>query len=270
MPAILSPWKSSLNGTGNFDAITAPQLESTDGWRQYAPRVTQENRAWGTEPGRKSFTQILIPEKNLTEIPAFIYTFFDPETGTYVTRKSTPIALKVNGEFKAPANPAIGSKDFDAPPDANVPTEELGDILAHPLTSGVLIPTAAATLPVHPLLLHGVPGLLLALLLGAGLQRRLRAAAAARRPAPGAPREPAAVMADLRREGASRQTFYTLVSEYLTAFSYHRKEPPAANAALTSVLRTRDRWLYGAADPAALQPVPADERRQTLEVLRQL
>jgi BatD DUF11 like domain len=260
----------SLNGTGNFDALTSPRLETTDGWRQYEPRVTLENRAWGTEPGRKSFTQILIPEKNLTEIPPFVLSYFDPQTGTYVTRKSTPVALKVNGEFKAAANPAAGSKDFDAPPNANVPTEELGDILGHPLTTNALVSTAAAAAPVHPLLLHGVPALLLALVLGAGLKQRLRAAAEARRPEPGAPRPPAAVLSDLRRDGASRQTFYSLVSEYITAFSYHRSQPPAVSEALTGLLHTRDRWLYGAADPAALQPVPADERRQALDVLRQL
>ncbi len=133
-------------------------MENTEGWRLYEPRVSQENRAWGTEPGRKSFSQILIPERNHTQIPSFTLHYFNPDTATYITRKSVPVALTVKGEFKAAGNPATEAKDFAAPSDASAPTEELGDILDQPLTAGPWLATAAAPIPVSRVLLHGVRG----------------------------------------------------------------------------------------------------------------
>ncbi len=257
----------AISGTGNFDAISPPRMESTEGWRLYAPRISQENRSWGTEPGRKSFTQILIPEKNLTQIPPFILDYFDPSTGTYITKKSQPVALTVNGEFKAATSAAVDGKDFAAPVEATVPSEELGDILDQPLSGDRWLATATAPLPVNRLLLHGVPALLVLLLAGQGLRRRLRAAALARRPKTGAPREPYAVLADLRRPAKDRRSFYALVNEYLHTMSYHHQRQPAAGEEFDRLRVARDRWLYGPEDAAAQEALPEEEQRQTLEIL---
>lgn len=259
----------SVSGTGNFDAVTAPRLESTEGWRLYEPRVSQENRSWGIEPGRKTFTQILIPEKPLSQIPPFVLHCFDPATGQYVSRRSAPIAVTLTGEFKPEASAGLESKDFAAPADASAPREELGDILDQPLSAGAWMATAAAPLPTNPLLRFGAPTVLLALLLGAGGRQRWQAAAAARRPAEGAPRRPEAVLADLRRGGANQRDFYRLVSEFLASAQFHRGRAPAASEALDGVLQARDRWVYGGDDPAGLAPVAKEERRRTLEILRQ-
>lgn len=259
-----------ISGTGNFDALTPPRMEKIEGWRLYVPRVSQENRSWGTEPGLKTFTQILIPEKNHTEIPSFVLHYFNPDSGTYVTRRSQPIVLTVKGEFKAATNPTADAKDFAGPVDASAPTEELGDILDRPLTGGKWLATATAPIPANPILLHGVPALLLALLLGGGIRRRAKAAAAARMPRPGAPREPYAVLTDLRRSGTSRRAFYGHVNEYLTSLQYHQKCQPAPGSGLDTVLRDRDRWLYGPDDAAASALVPESEQRQTLSVLSRI
>lgn len=260
----------AVTGTGNFDAVTAPRIENADGWRLYEPRVSQENRAWGTELGRKNFTQILIPEKTQTRIPPFVLEFFDPQSGTYVTRKSSPVALTVIGEFKPASNPGADSKDFAAPVDASAPSEELGDILDQPLTGSPWMAVAAAPMPVNPWLLHGGPALLLGLLLGSGLVRRWRASWAARRPLPGAPREPYQILGDLRQGGPDRRSFYGLVNEYLAAAQYHLGKSPAAGEPLAAVLLARDRWLYGPDDEAGRYPVPSGERQRTLDVLSQL
>jgi hypothetical protein len=245
-------------------------MENPEGWRLYAPRVSQENRSWGTEVGRKSFTQILIPEKNHTEIPPFVLHFFNPDSGTYVTKKSQPVRLTVKGEFKAATNPTADAKDFAAPVDASAPSEELGDILDQPLTGGQWLATAAAPIPANPLLLHGVPALLLALLIGGGIRRRVKAAAAARMPLPNAPREPYAVLTDLRRPGTPRRAFYGHVNEYLTSVQYHQQRQPAPGSELDTVLSDRDRWLYGPDDAAASEAVPEPEQRQTLAVLSRI
>ena len=260
----------AVDGSGNFDAVTVPRPLTTDGWRLYEARVGQENRGWGTEPGRKSFIQILIPEKNQTEIPPFVLSFFDPRSGKYVSRQSQPIALTVTGEFKAASSATGDSRDFAAPPDASAPTEELGDILDQPLGSGAWFSTAATPLPTNPILLHGVPALLLSLLIGTGIVRRVRAAAAARRPAAGTPRELFLILADLRQGQPDRRSFYRLVNEYLTSAQFHLGRQPASGEALGQVMLARDRWLYGPEEAATQETIPPEERVRTLEVLSKL
>lgn len=263
----------AITGTGNFDALTPPIMEATEGWRLYAPRVSQENRAWGTEPGRKSFTQILIPEKNHQQIPSFVLHYFNPDTGGYVTRKSQPVAVSVKGEFKAATDVRGDAKDFAAPADAATPIEDLGDILDQPLKQPPGSPwlvTAATPIPVNRAFLHGLPALVLALLVGRGIHRRLRASAAARMPRPGAPREPYAVLADLRRAGTNRRSFYTLVNEYLTSVQYHRQRQPPAGTGMDAIVMERDRWLYGPDDAAAREALPETTQRQTLEILSRI
>lgn len=259
-----------INGTGNFDAVTVPVMENTEGWRLYEPRISQENRGWGTEPGRKSFTQILIPEKNHTQIPPFVLHYFNPRTGAYVTRKSEPVLLTVIGEFKPASNAATDSKDFAAPVDASAPVEELGDILDQPLSGTPWMATAVAPIPVNRLLLHGVPALLMVLLIGQGLARRFRAAALARQPKPGSPREPFTVLADLRRTGRDRRTFYGLVNEYLVSVRHHQGRELAVDDGSKAITESRDRWLYGPDDAAAREAVPEAEHHRTLEILSRL
>lgn len=260
----------AVGGMGNFDAVTAPKMESTDGWRLYAPRVSQENRAWGTEPGRKSFTQILIPEKPQTEIPPFVIHFFNPQTGTYVTRRSQPIALTVTGEFKAPAAGAGDAKDFAGSVEVPPPSEELGDILDQPLTDGKWLSTAVAPAPVNRVFLHAAPAALLLLLLGNGARRRWKAAAAARRPVEGTPREPHAILTDLRRGGNSRRAFHALVNEYLVSVDFHQSRVLAPSPEAGRLIADRDRYLYGPDDEAARAVIPADEQRGNLATLSRL
>lgn len=260
----------AVGGIGNFDAITAPKMESTEGWRLYAPRVSQENRAWGTEQGRKSFTQILIPEKAQTEIPAFVMHFFNPETGTYVTRRSQPIALTVTGEFKPAAAGAGDAKDFAGAMEVPPPSEELGDILDQPLTDGKWLATAVAPVPVNRFFLHAVPAVFLLLLVGNGARRRWLAAAAARRPVEGTPREPHAVLTDLRRSGISRRAFHSLVNEYLGSVDFHQSRVLPDSEGSVRLIADRDRYLYGPEDDAARAVIPTDEQRGNLETLSRL
>ncbi|MDB6069454.1 MAG: hypothetical protein JWL81_625 [Verrucomicrobiales bacterium] len=260
----------AVGGIGNFDAIAAPKMESTDGWRLYAPRVSQENRAWGTEQGRKSFTQILIPEKMQTEIPPFVMHFFNPETGAYVTRRSQPIALTVTGEFKPAAAGPGDARDFAGVQETPPPSEELGDILDQPLTDGKWLATAVAPVPVNRIFLHAAPAFLLLLVIGQGIRRRLIAAAAARRPVEGTPREPHAILTDLRRPGTSRHAFHALVNEYLGSVEFHQSRTLTDSPETARLIADRDRYLYGPADDASRAAIPVDEQRANLETLSRL
>ncbi|MES2706970.1 MAG: BatD family protein [Verrucomicrobiota bacterium] len=256
----------AIRGTGSFEAVGPPPMASKDGWRTYEARVAQENRGLNTEPGARSYTQIIIPEKNLTEIPSFVLNYFDPVKGIYVSKKSPPVALVVTGDIPAATAPSE-MKDFNASSEAAVPGEELNDILSKPLTGGRWISTAAVPIPASPWLLHGVPAALLALVLGSGIARRLRAAAAARRPETDAPRAPVEILSDLRRTPVNRRPFYALVNEYLESFRFHSRRPLPGSPEFTALLADRDRWLYGPANPETEAPLPAGEQKSVLTLL---
>jgi hypothetical protein len=263
----------TVTGTGNFDSVTAPALENSDGLRAYKPKTSMENRGYGQEFGQKNFTQIIFAEKPGPRSVVFMLPHFDPASGKYVTVKSTPVELIVTGSLEPPAtvaadNAAADSRDFSPMIKTPVPGEELTDILPHAVESGHWFSTAAALAPVHPLLLHGTPAALLAALLGIGAARRIRAWSLAHRPPPGAPRQCDNIVRDLRRSGLSRLQFYGFVSEYTHAWEYWKKSPlPADDAQLAPVLAARDHWLYATnAEPAAA-PVPDTEQSQTLSVL---
>lgn len=257
----------AISGTGNFDSVQPPPMATKAGWRTYDPRVAQENRGFGTEAGSRSYTQILIPEKNLTEIPSFVLNYFDPSSGTYVTKKSAPVALTVTGD--APPPPSVSEmKDFNASSEAAIPGEELNDILSKPLTGGRWISTAALPIPTSPYLLHGVPAAFLALVLGSGIARRLRAAAAARRPASDAPRAPSEILSELRRFSGSRRAFHTLVQSYLESVQFQTGGQALPDSPeFRALLAARDRCLYGPATPETEAPLPAEERKSVLSLL---
>ena len=71
----------TVAGQGNFDAVSAPVLSVTEGWKTYPAKMTQENRTGGLEPGLVSFSQVLIPQKMFAELPPFQFSFFDVDDG---------------------------------------------------------------------------------------------------------------------------------------------------------------------------------------------
>jgi hypothetical protein len=260
-----------VTGTGNFDAVSAPALEKTEGLRAYKPRLSTENRGLGTEPGQKGFTQIIFTDKPGPVSVVFTLPYFDPSKGKYAIAKSAPLEFVVNGDaavLAAASNAAAAeTKDFGGTSQAMVPGEELQDILPAPVTGSRWYSLTTATIPVNPYFLHGVPALALALILGSGTVRRLKAWQIANRPPPHAPRECAVIARDLHRGKLSRLDFYGYVSEYVHAWEYWKKRPLPAEEPLGQVLASRDRWLYAANAAAAADAVPPEEQKQATAVL---
>jgi hypothetical protein len=78
-----------ISGKGNFDTVTCPQLESSEGFKVYQPQIKQQD-------AEKTFEQIVIPEsEHITQIPKIIFSFFDSETEEYKTITQGPFAVKV-------------------------------------------------------------------------------------------------------------------------------------------------------------------------------
>jgi hypothetical protein len=87
----------SIKGEGNFERIGPPELPEWEGWRLYPPKVDFTQDGEDGFSGTKSFEFILIPQSiDLTEVPGFTYSTFDPETGVYRSSDLATIPVSVS------------------------------------------------------------------------------------------------------------------------------------------------------------------------------
>jgi len=88
--------KLRINGSGNFDRVTAPLLEKTDAWKTYKPNEKFEPEDSVGYSGAKTFEQALVPSQTgQLEISALAFSSFDPEKKQYVTHTTVPISIEV-------------------------------------------------------------------------------------------------------------------------------------------------------------------------------
>ena len=93
-----------ISGEGNFDQIEVPALHEPEGWRVYdAEQQFRPNDAVGFS-GMKMFTLPVAPLTQKTTMPVFAFNFFNPESRTYETLKSSAIPLTVVGGAPAAAS----------------------------------------------------------------------------------------------------------------------------------------------------------------------
>lgn len=86
----------SIKGEGNFERISPLELPEWDGWRLYPPKVDFTPDGENGFAGTKSFEFILIPQStDLTEVPGFTYSTFDPQTGAYtnIDLEALPVSV---------------------------------------------------------------------------------------------------------------------------------------------------------------------------------
>ncbi|MFH0764685.1 MAG: BatD family protein [Candidatus Omnitrophota bacterium] len=78
-----------INGTGNFNTVLQPKIDSLEGFKVYEPEVK-------TEGNSKEFTQVLIPESTAcTQIPGATFVYFDPNKKQYITIAQGPVPIQV-------------------------------------------------------------------------------------------------------------------------------------------------------------------------------
>ncbi|MCD6093562.1 MAG: protein BatD, partial [Candidatus Omnitrophica bacterium] len=88
----------TITGTGNFDTVSSPVLNSKEEFRVYQPQAKQGQ-------GAKVFEQVLIPQsEKVKEIPKITFSFFDPQAGEYRSLIQGPFPISVSkpegGELK--------------------------------------------------------------------------------------------------------------------------------------------------------------------------
>ena len=87
----------TVEGRGNFQAISAPVLTGEDGWRVYSPKDTftaDDAIGYG---GTKTFEISMVARRDQTATPGAEFSYFDPQKKKYFTLKAGPQAVTAAG-----------------------------------------------------------------------------------------------------------------------------------------------------------------------------
>lgn len=87
----------TINGHGNLMLIDAPELKFPKVFEAYEPKIYDDIHSnGGGVTGSRTFEWVLIPQSQGNyEIPAFTYSYFNPQTGKYVTEHLKGFSVKV-------------------------------------------------------------------------------------------------------------------------------------------------------------------------------
>lgn len=88
---------TSISGRGNFDRVNAPTVEDNQGWHKYPPSSKFKQDDDVGLSGTKTFEMVLSPNEKKQTLPILAFAYFDPAKEQYVTLRSEPIAITVQG-----------------------------------------------------------------------------------------------------------------------------------------------------------------------------
>src|SRR2546428_5005439 len=111
---------SAISGRGNFDRVNAPVVEDERGWHKYPPSSKFKQDDEVGISGTKTFETVLSPNEKNQSLPLLAFSYFDPVKEQYVTVRSEPIAISVQGGAVA-ANVAATQPGSSPPTTATRP-----------------------------------------------------------------------------------------------------------------------------------------------------
>jgi hypothetical protein len=285
---------SAISGRGNFDRVNAPVLEDERGWHKYPPssKFKQDDEVGAS--GTKTFDTVLSPNEKKQTLPVLAFSYFDPVKEQYVTLRSEPIAITVQGTGPA-TNVAAAAPASPTPATASragstiQPVAKPQDIL-YQLTDRPATAESFAPLYTRPVFwtVQLVP--LFALIAFAGWKiRQTRIDNREARRIAALQHEAAGLMHKLRRNAASPREYYAEASRVVrlkTALAsgsggINPNVVDAETAADTFKLNTdsrdqlrrlfeqSDEWQYSGTHngPATISP---ENRREVLELIENL
>src|SRR6266550_1230827 len=97
---------SAISGRGNFGRVNAPVLEDERGWHKYPPSSKFKQDDEVGISGTKTFETVVSPNEKKQSLPPLAFSYFDPTKEQYVTLRSDPVAINVQGGAVAPATAA--------------------------------------------------------------------------------------------------------------------------------------------------------------------
>lgn len=157
-----------VSGRGNLENIKAPQLTG-GGWKIIdTSKITRgEERRFMN--GTVTFRQLLRPDPDHqppTFIPAYTFSFFNPESRSYRALETSPIPINI-----IPTLPKVSNGGSTPGESLGTPPADMRDILAaieHPLTGQ----SARGRISKY---WHAIPGLVCLIIILIAIQRKIRA-----------------------------------------------------------------------------------------------
>ena len=116
----------TVRGTGNLEQLTCPKPEDELNWR-LVPATRKPILGPNGETIGMVFSQLLRPTAEVGAIPAFGFSYYDPEEMAYKTASSKPIPLEWRDTDEAGSG-LVTAPAAEPPPAGTVPVEELTDI----------------------------------------------------------------------------------------------------------------------------------------------
>jgi hypothetical protein len=98
---------ATLTGRGNFDRVTAPVLADDHGWHKYPPSDTFKQDDDVGISGAKTFETVVSAKEGKKNVPPLVFSFFDPVKESYVTLRSEPIPLAMEGGAAVPESTPV-------------------------------------------------------------------------------------------------------------------------------------------------------------------
>ncbi len=87
----------TIEGRGNIDSVTAPEIDIPAGFRVYDTRLTESAEDQTSTRARKVYESVLIPRnEEIDGIPEIEFSYFNPVQGEYVVARRGPFTLSVN------------------------------------------------------------------------------------------------------------------------------------------------------------------------------
>ncbi len=284
---------TTVSGRGNFDRVNAPVIEDERGWHKYPPSSNFKQDDEVGISGTKTFEMVLSPNEKKQTLPVLAFSYFDPAKEQYMTLRSEPMAITVQGGSVAPnvaAQPPSSPPAGASPARPSVSTANKPQDILYQLTEPSR--TAASFEPFYTRRIfweaQSIP--LAALLILAGWKiRRARLDNRQARRIAALQHEAAELMHKLRRNDASPREYYAEASRVVrlkaALASGNRGIDPnvvdvetAANTfkldtdsrdRLRRLFEQNDEWQYSGTHngPGRISP---ENRRDVLELIENL
>lgn len=150
---------ADISGRGSFDRVNAPAMEDEHGWHKYPPSSKFKQDDDVGISGTKSFDTALTPNEPKSSIPRLAFSYFDPLKEKYVTLRSDPIPVRVEGgTVPAPTvgAPTAGAATSPVAASAPKPADILHQLTERPAAPQSFTPLFASrifwTAQIFPLL----------------------------------------------------------------------------------------------------------------------
>jgi hypothetical protein len=287
---------SAISGRGNFDRVNAPVVEDERGWHKYPPSSKFKQDDEVGLSGTKTFESVLSPNEKKETLPVLAFSYFDPAKEHYVTLRSEPIAITVQGGAAASQSIAASQSGSSAPATAAtrsasaIPATTKPQDILYQLTDRPTVTESFAPQYTRPIFWTAQLVPLLGLIGFAGWKiRRARIDNREARRIAALQHEAAELMHKLRRNDASPREYYTEASRIVRvkaalASSTGGVDPNMVDAEtaadtfklnsdsrdqLRRLFERSDEWQYSGAHngPGRISP---ENRREVLELLENL